>query len=578
MHARMDQHVMAASALPPAWVQGRDMQIPDSTIADLVEHHACLQPDAIAATSDGRTLTYQELFDASTAVAGALVADGVHPGDRVAVLMERSVDLVIALLAVWRAGAVYVPLDPEHPAERVAYLVRDSGAVTVLTRLIEGPPLRESVRRQAMDPAYLIYTSGSTGQPKAVEVAHGSLMNVIGELTESLEADAQQRWLTMAPAAFDISMAELCLPLATGARVTITSGAEVRDAARTVRLIAELGITRMQAVPSQWQALVDAGLRAPGLLGMVGGEALPPALARELTARLRGLVNGYGPTETTVLSTLWRVPRDAEEITIGRPIANTRVALLDDDRMPVPPGEVGELYIAGAGVALGYAGDPELTARAFPPDPLVPGARMYRTGDRCRWTLDGKLAYVGRTDGQVKVRGQRIELGEVESALARCPGVAAAAAAVRGQSLVAYVVPTGNGLAPAEVRDFAAATLPAGMVPNIVVLLDAFPLTANGKIDRSALPEPQTTSVASGPAVDGFEGEFFALVARVLGVGSAGPGDDFFELGGHSLAVMRTAAAIQERWRVEVPSEVFYDAQTLADLAAAVDDLRLAVR
>ncbi|WP_051450863.1 non-ribosomal peptide synthetase [Actinospica robiniae] len=575
--------------------------------------HAAARPDAVAATGGGCALTYRELASAARATARGLTAAGVRPGDRVAVLAERSALAAVALIAVWQAGAVYVPVDPDHPDERVRFLLSDCAARVVLTEpgLVARVPAGSAVLIEAgaasqaadgADPAtpapdevaYIIYTSGSTGRPKGVEVTHRSLAHVIAELSLTLRADADQQWLTMAPTTFDISMAELCLPLSTGARVAVTTAAEARDAARLVRMIGELGVSRMQAVPAQWRALLDAGLRAPDLVAMVGGEALSVGLADELTSRISLLVNGYGPTETTIVSTLWPVVPGADEISLGRPIAGTRLYLLDDQLREVPVGEAGELYIAGAGVARGYLGRPDLTNAAFLDDPWGPaGSRMYRTGDRCRWNPDGALIYLGRGDGQVKVRGQRVETGEVENRLLLHPGIAGAAVVVRDDVLVAYVTPTagdsaaGTGAAVLEavaVRTFAAAALTPAMVPGLVVVLDAFPLTPNGKIDRSALsdlPVHQTTAndLTSGgedttEADDPFATAVCELIAEVLNVDFVRAGDDFFELGGSSFAVMRVAAAMADLWSVEVPTEVFYDAETVGDLAAAVDRLR----
>jgi amino acid adenylation domain-containing protein len=579
--------------VPAEWKHGPDRDVCPRTLLDRFHDHVVASPDAPAATSGGRALTYGRLDALARGAAAGLVGQGVRPGDRVAVLVERSTSLVVALVAVWKAGAVYVPIDPDHPADRVRYLLDDCAAPVVLTEaaLLERVPAGSTVvldDRRGPDPtdavpghkpvlddlAYVIYTSGSTGRPKGVEVTHRSLGNVVAELARALRADAAQQWLTMAPASFDISMAELCLPLATGARVAVTSSAEARDAARLVRSINELGVTRMQAVPAQWRALVDAGLRAPDLVGMVGGEALPTGLANELTSRIGLLFNGYGPTETTVVSTIWPVPAGATEISLGRPIANTRLYVLDEGLREVPVGEAGDLHIAGTGVARGYLGRPDLTAGVFLTDPWGPaGARMYRTGDRCRWRSDGCLVYLGRDDGQVKVRGQRIETGEVEACLMRYPGITGAAAVVRGQSLVAYVTTASVAPAPARLRAFVAASLTPAMVPGTVVVLDAFPLTPNGKIDRAALMDQAAAGTAPQPAVDTFADQLCALITEILDVPPVRPADDFFELGGNSLAVMRVAAVVAQKWSVEVATEVFYDTETVGDLAAAIQGL-----
>jgi amino acid adenylation domain-containing protein len=598
MAISVDRAAPPRRAIPTAWTDGPRREPPTGTVLDRYRRNVAHRPRAVAVTSGPDRLSYAELDRLAGRVAALLVARGVRPGDRVGVLVPRSALLPVALLGTWTAGAVYVPVDPEYPAERIRYLLGNCDARLVLTQStlvdrIEGhpavaldaeaapepgpPPARPApgllpAPPAPDDPAYVVYTSGSTGQPKGVEVSHRSLSNVIAELADVLHADADRQWLTMAPASFDISLAELCLPLWTGARVAVTSGVEARDAARLVRLIADLGVDRMQAVPAQWQALLDAGLDAPDLVGMVGGEALPLTLAHALTVRIRRLVNGYGPTETTIVSTVWPVPAGATGISLGRPIANTRVYVLDDERREVPVGEPGELYIAGAGVAQAYLDRPDLTAVAFLPDPHGPaGTRMYRTGDRCRWRPDGGLEYLGRTDGQVKVRGQRIELGEIEACLMRYPGVTRAAVVPHEQSLVAYVA--GTGVVPARVREFAAAALTGAMVPAAVVVLDAFPLTPNGKVDRAALPTPAPQPPADPapvPVADAHTAALCALIAEALGVAAVRPGDDFFELGGTSLAVMKVAAVLAQRWSVQVPAEVFYDAATVADLAVAI--------
>lgn len=611
----MSQSTNEAQSAAAAWSRGPDRDPGADTVLDLFRRHAAGRPDAVAATGGGSTLTYAELASAARATARELAGSGVRPGDRVAVLAERSALVTVALLAVWHVGAVYVPIDPDHPDERLRFLFEDCAARVVLTEpgliarvpdsetvLIETGPKPDAAddvdrRDPALDDvAYIIYTSGSTGRPKGVEVTHRSLANVVAELSLILRADAEQQWLTMAPTTFDISMAELCLPLSTGARVAVTTAADARDAARLVRLIGELGVTRMQAVPAQWRALIDAGLRAPELVAMVGGEALSVGLAHELTSRISLLVNGYGPTETTIVSTVWPVVPGADEISLGRPIANTRLYLLDDQLREVPLGEPGELYIAGTGVARGYLGRPDLTSAAFLDDPWGPaGSRMYRTGDRCRWNADGSLVYLGRGDGQVKVRGQRVETGEVENCLLLHPGIAGAAVVVREDILIAYVAATSGGsvtaagvaaLEPAAVRTFAASSLTPAMIPGLVVVLDAFPLTPNGKIDRvalSELPVHQTTAGAldhehsaddSDKPEDPFAVAVCELIAEVLNVDLVRPGDDFFELGGNSFSVMRVAAAMADLWSVEVPTEVFYDAETVADLAVAVGRLR----
>ncbi len=583
---------------------------------DLFRTHVAKTPDVFALTCGEQQLTYGELSAAADRLAAALRDRGAGRGGRVAVCMDRSVDLVAGLLAVWQVGGVYLPIDPTLPAERIRFMLDDAAADLVLSAsrltdrlpadagplvLADDPAIGPAETTDAdgsrsvgggMESAYLIYTSGSTGQPKGVLVGHDSLLNVVQELAVHLSSGPGERWLAVAGAGFDIAMAELTVPLATGAELVLATDEQLRDPHALVGLIHghdvnRRGITRMQAVPSQWRLLLDAGVCAPGMLAMVGGEPLPLNLARELRTRVAGLVNGYGPTETTVLSTLWWVPEDATEISLGRPIANTRLYLLNEDLTPVDSGEVGELCIAGVGVALEYVNRPGLTRERFVAEPGgVVGSRMYRTGDNCRWRADGSLEFIGRTDGQVKIRGNRVELGEVESTLAAMPGLAGAVAAVSDQGsgdgpvLVAYVVAQAGTSAPsaASVREFARESLPSSMVPGLVMVLDAFPLTPNGKIDRRALPEASAdtadTADAGGPEVTGLLAEVCEICRGVLGVARVLPGDDLADLGGHSLTMLQIAGIMRARWNVEIPLEIFADNDTVAEVTEAISKIQ----
>ncbi|MFC1431651.1 amino acid adenylation domain-containing protein [Streptacidiphilus sp. N1-3] len=605
----MHQSTPVRSA-PPATLVGPDRPLPETTVLGRFERCAAETPDAPAVSCGDRRLSYRELDTAAERLAAGLRGRGTGPGRATAVHLGREADLVVALLAVWKSGGVYLPLDPGLPADRIAFLLRDAQAELVLT----GP---EPTARQLPDevtsatvgelsassagpgaaaaaqplrpdaPAYVIYTSGSTGRPKGVRVGHRSLLNVVLELAAAMPCGPGDRWLAMAAPGFDISMAELTVPLATGAELVLTGEELPRDPRALVRLVRERGITRMQAVPSQWRLLLDAGFDAPDLVAMTGGEALTVPLARALRSRVAGLFNGYGPTETTVLSTLWRVPEQVTDISIGLPIANTRLSLVDDRLRPVAPGEAGELCIAGAGVSLGYLNRTELTADRFIAEPGGPaGALKYRTGDRCRLRPDGLLEFVGRTDDQVKIRGQRIELGEVEAGLAAMPGLAGAVAAVHdqgaeGTALAAYVVARAGAPAPspAQVREFGRTVLPSAMVPSLVVVLDRFPLTPNGKVDRRALPAPtgagaEPTDTDSEPTATALLTEVSEICREVLGVERVLPGDDLADLGGHSLTMMQIAGLMRARWNVDIPVELFFEYDTVAELAQAIGRIR----
>jgi amino acid adenylation domain-containing protein len=571
---------------------------------ELFERQVASRPGSVAVVSGQHRITYQDLDVAASRVAGELTAGGIGRGHVVAVVTGRSEAALVALLSVWRVGAAYLPLDPAHPADRIALVLGDARASAVVTErrfvanvpasdaqvvtvdeaaaAVPSPPLAGATPD---DVAYVIYTSGSTGRPKGVAVSHRSLVNVVLELSTVLDCGSDDRWITVAPTTFDISMAELCVPLACGAQLVVAAEAELRDAQALTRLIRSSGVNRMQAVPSQWRMLLDAGFEAPAMVAMVGGEPLSLALATALRSRVRALVNGYGPTETTVVSTYWQVPDAPTRIAIGGPIANTRLYLLDERLDPVDPGQPGELYIGGTGVALGYLGRPELTAQRFLPDPDGPdGARMYRTGDRCRLTPDGVLEYLGRDDDQVKVRGQRIELGEVEARLATHPAVVAVAALVHEDVLVAYVIAApsaGPAPDPAQLRAYVAQALPTALVPNSIVLRADLPVTANGKVDRSALRDElvgrpavdaETAPPYPEPGTDPWTLTVCGICHEVLGV-HVRPEDDLFELGAHSLTVMQIAARMRVAWEVTVPTDVFYQAATISDLAAAVGEL-----
>ncbi|WP_440087168.1 amino acid adenylation domain-containing protein [Streptosporangium sp. LJ11] len=607
---------------------------PEATLHDLVAG----EPGTVAATCGGRSLTYAELETSVNRLANRLRREGVRPGAVVAVCATRSLETLVALLAVMRAGGAYLPLDPDYPAERLAFVLRDSGAELLLTeervrgRLPEdawsggsggstarvlfiedplvfaGEPGTPPVPLATPDDlAYVIYTSGSTGRPKGVAIEHRAVVNLLLAMRDLLGAGPGHVWLALTSLSFDISVLEFFLPLVTGGRVVVAGGAEASDALALVRLAAAHGVTHVQATPSGWRALLDAGFDGPRVTALTGGEALPPALARALRGRVRAMWNVYGPTETTIWSTYEPVPAEPGTVAIGRPLANTRVHVLDDRLDPVPLGVVGELFIAGTGLARGYLKRPGLTAERFLPDPFgPPGSRLYRTGDRVRWLADGRLEFLGRADGQVKLRGHRIELGEVEAVLETHPEVSRAVAAIVDDTLVAYVVGVppaagedraaeagagvqagtgaGTGAAAggvevtgevdlARLREHVARSLPAIMVPAVVVPLPALPLTPNGKVDRKALPAPGRPSAGHGrPPETPLERRVAGIFAEVLGVAAdrLGADDDFFGLGGHSLLAVKVTARIAALLDVEVPVRELFGRPTVAGFAEVV--------
>ncbi|MFE1346682.1 amino acid adenylation domain-containing protein [Streptomyces sp. NPDC058757] len=572
------------------------------TVPALLAARAEEHPDAVAVVADGDHLTYAELTHRVAHAAAALARHGAGPGTLVGIALPRGLDQLVAVLGTLAAGAAHLPLDPAYPAERLAFVREDAALALRVTHAPEAagdltpadlaptpgaapPPLPLP---DPSLPAYVLYTSGSTGLPKGVEVPHSALANVLGSLAEHLGSRPEDRWLGLTSLSFDISAVELLLPLTTGGRVVLAPEGAHRDGPALLGLIRREGVTHVQATPSGWRLLLDAGLdgTAPVPTALTGGEALPAPLAARLTAAVTRLVNVYGPTETTIWSTLAEPALTAGgSVSLGSPLANTRVHVLDPDARPVPYGIAGELYLAGAGVAHGYRGRPGLTATRFLPDPYgPPGSRMYRTGDLVRRAADGALEFLGRSDHQVKLRGHRIELGEIEARLARHPAVAQAAAALHGpegdRRLTAYVVPSGTAPHPDALRAFLAGSLPAAVLPGTYVVLDAFPLTPNGKLDRAALPEPQAVrpepaaAPPSDEALDPVGAAVLAIWREVLELDDLTPDEDLFDLGGHSLTITAIAARIHERLGAVVPLDVFFDTPTARDVAAVVRALR----
>ncbi|MFF5336529.1 amino acid adenylation domain-containing protein [Streptomyces sp. NPDC013181] len=566
----------------------------DTTLPELFAAQAAATPDAPAVIDGDTTLTYAELDAAVRRHAHRLRARGAGPGTLVGIALPRSAAQLVAALGTLTAGAAYLPLDPDHPAERLAFLRADAGLALEtatdprpgdLDQLPEAPPA--PAPPAPADPAYVLYTSGSTGRPKGVEVPHAALANLLAALRATTGTGPGSRWLGLTSLSFDISTVELFLPLVTGGTVVLVPEGRHRDGAALTALVQRHRLTHVQATPSGWRTMLAAGLHAPGLVALTGGEALPDALARELRGAVGRLVNVYGPTETTVWSTAAEIgPEDT--VTIGGPLANTRTHVLDALLQPLPAGVTGELYIGGDGVAHGYRGRPGLTASRFVPDPFgPPGARLYRTGDLARLTADGRIAFAGRADTQVKVRGHRVELGEIDAALAAHPGVAQATTALRpgpdGEPgrLVAYVVPAPGGvpLTPEALRDHLARTLPAAYLPDAYATLDAMPLTPNGKLDRAALPEPprpRPAPAAPAPAPEAEEGVTATVLAiwrEVLDLDDLGPDEDLFDLGGHSLTITSIAGRIHKRYGVTVPFDVFFDSPTVHGVAACVAEL-----
>ncbi|WP_437089366.1 amino acid adenylation domain-containing protein [Streptomyces sp. enrichment culture] len=561
---------------------------PPTTLPELFRAQAARTPDATALVSGTEHLTYAELDARVERAARVLAGRGVGPERTVAVALPRSVDLVVTLLAVHRAGGAYLPLDPDQPAGRTALVLAEARPVCVVDAALpdDGPAGDLPTAYDPATPAYVIYTSGSTGRPKGVVVPHRGIANRLLWMQDTYRLTGEDRVLQKTPAGFDVSVWEFFWPLITGAALVLAEPGGHRDPAYLAGLIRDQGVTTAHFVPSMLQVFLaePAAARCTGLRRVLcSGEALPAAVAdrfhRLLPAALHNL---YGPTEASVDVTATEVPPGTAHVTIGRPVWNTRTHVLDAALRPVPPGVPGELYLSGVQLARGYLDRPALTAERFVADPYgAPGTRMYRTGDLARWTADGRLDFLGRTDHQVKIRGVRVEPGETEAVLARHTTVGRAVVVPHDQRLVAYVVPAaGHAVDPAELHRHTAAVLPAPMVPAAFVPLDALPLTPNGKLDRRALPAVDLAAGAGagGRGRDPREEILRALFAEVLGVPEAGVDDDFFALGGHSLLAMRLAAAVRAAFGTEVAPRTVFDAPTPSRLAARLDAARAATR
>ncbi|GAA5008906.1 amino acid adenylation domain-containing protein [Streptomyces siamensis] len=563
--------------------------VPGVSVPELVAVRAVESPGVVAVEAAGRSLTFGELDQRANRLAQALRGAGVGVGSSVAVLLDRSVDLVVALLAVWRAGAGFVPLDPVLPGERVAGMLADAGvevavtsaayvdrfAVDVVRVDVEHPSVSVPLPSVDLDGlAYTVFTSGSTGRPKGVQVSHRGLVNHVDWAVRELASCGSGGAPVFSSVAFDLVVPNVWAPLVAGQRVWLYDG----ELTELGAALAEAGpFSFLKLTPGHLEViggqLSDDEIRALTSRIVVAGEALPGALVE----RWRGLLgdgrvwNEYGPTEATVGTCVFPVETSHEGVVpIGRPLPNVQMRVLDAELRPVPVGVVGELYVGGTGVARGYVGDPARTAQRFVPDPFGgPGARMYRSGDLARWRSDGAVEFLGRIDDQVKVRGYRIELGEIRAALTAHADVSDAAVVVTDdQRLIAYVVGRAEELAGAL-----GSVLPEYMIPSVFVEIDAIPLTANGKLDRRALPDPEAvaTDTYVAPRSEIEEG-ISAIWGQVLGLDKVGVEDNFFDLGGHSILAVRLISRLQAEYDLELPVRVAFERPTVAQLAVEIED------
>jgi amino acid adenylation domain-containing protein len=609
--------LLRVSILPPAERQlvfeqfnATRVEYPrEHLIHELFEAQVHRTPQAMAVVYEGQSLSYEQLNARSNQVAHYLRVQGVEPDQLVGLCVERGMEMVVGVLGILKAGGAYVPLDPAYPRERLGYMLQDAaprvlltqerlrevlpqGSAQVLTldgqweQIAQHPVTNPEVQGlHARHLAYVIYTSGSTGQPKGVMVEHRGVVNLLSSMQYQPGMSARDCLLAVTTLSFDIAALEIYLPLLSGAKLVLGSRAMASDARRLLATMDEFDVTVMQATPATWRMLLSEGWTGrPSLSVLCGGEALTTELSAQMQGRAKALWNLYGPTETTIWSC--RYPVMAGEHgsleSIGRPISNTQIYIVDEHRMPVPVGVVGEIYIGGAGVARGYLNREELTAERFIGDPFgqEAGGRLYRTGDLGRWRADGNIEYVGRNDHQVKIRGFRIELGEIETHLACHPSVKQALVVAREQTsgdkqLVAYITSRG-GRDPDvdQLRAHLQNILAAHMIPRAFVALDAFPLTPNGKLNRSALPEPTLASYGSGahePPQGEVEKALSVIWRDLLKVETIGRYDNFFDLGGHSLLATRMLARILDRFAARLSMAAVFRYPTIAQLAQALD-------
>ena len=575
----------------------------DKLLSDLVEEQARRRPDETAVVFGGKQLTYRQLDERSNQLGHHLQKLGVGPDSLVAVCVERSLDMVVGLLGVLKAGGAYVPLDPRYPKDRLAFVLEDADAKVLLTQssLLDSMPAsqakmvqldadwptiaRESTAKpkSATNPehlAYVIYTSGSTGLPKGVEIPHRAAVNFMASMQQKPGLKENDVLVAVTTISFDIAGLELFLPLVTGARVVVLSRDEAADGYVLAQQLQVHQATILQATPATWRMLLETKWAGDRKLKMLcGGEPLPRDLADELLAKGGELWNMYGPTETTIWSSCSLVERGDAPITIGLPIANTQLYILDPQLQPVPVGVPGELHIGGKGLARGYHHRAELTAQKFIADPFSKDGRLYKTGDLARFLPDGRVDCLGRLDHQVKIRGFRVELGEIEQVLNQHPQVQASAVIVRedipgDKRLTAYLVTRNGAPNPAELREALRVKLPDYMVPAAFVPLPKLPQTPNGKLDRKALPKPDFVApdhirfVAPTTPTEIAVAEIWS---EALHVPRVGVNDDFFELGGHSLLAVRIFTEIRKRFKTTFGLSVLFEARTVGALARLID-------
>ena len=572
-------------------------------LLDLIQQQIGACGDAIAVTTATECVTFRELQARADAYAEALLEAQISEQAVVAVLMDRSPSFVAALLGIWEAGAAYLPIDPTTPSERLAFLLKDSGAIAMIAAqkyvslvppkqqlaMINAdgvlsrswPPHFPRQRPLSTDQlAYVLYTSGSTGRPKGVEVCHGGLSNVVSELARQLELKRGEVLLAHSSPGFDVSNLEIFLPLVSGGSVHIAEAGATGNGGLIARLLEESKATTALGTASFWQVLLNAGWKGrPDFRVISGGEVLSHQQARELARRCAAVWNHYGPTEATICTSTARIDAATEKVTIGHPLPNTTVHVLDSDRQPVAPGSAGELYIGGAGVARSYRNRPDLTAASFFEDTFDcrPGARLYKTGDLGRSLPDGSLEFLGRIDSQVKIRGYRIELEEIEEHLREAPGVSGAALSVvnreGGQRLVAWIA-SEHPIPAAVLREFLRKRVPAYMIPSEFRAIGTLPLNASGKLDRKTLREQAANCAVSELPVtprNGIEAILIEIWEELLGRRVPSVNESFFDLGGDSLLAALLVMRIEEQYGRNLAPDTLVQYSSIRALAGLLE-------
>jgi amino acid adenylation domain-containing protein len=602
------------------WNQTQMALPQNQCIHQLVEAQVAKSPNAVAVVFENQQLTYQELDVKANQLAQYLQSLGVGPETLVGLCCDRSLDMVVGVLSILKAGGAYVPLDPAYPPERVAFMLEDAQVKVLLTQehLKASLPNSsahvvcldsdwETIGTQAVDAqapatavtpenlAYIIYTSGSTGKPKGVQIQHRNAVNLLSSVQQKPGLTAQDTLLSVTTLSFDIATSEVFLPLIVGARLVLVSRDVASDGIQLMEAMDSVEATFMQPTPATWRMLLTAGWKGSTNLKMIStGEALPRDLADRLLPMGKELWNLYGPTETTIWSAGYRLEADRKPITIGHPVANTQLYILDRHLQPLPIGVPGELHIGGEGIARGYLNRPELNAEKFIANPFStePGQRLYKTGDLARWLPSGEVECLGRIDYQVKVRGFRIELGEIEATLLKYAAIKEAVVVAREDNpgekvLVGYFVPEGMTEDRAyevipELRQFLKTSLPDFMVPTIFMVLEAMPLTPNGKVDRKALPKPDAVrrELAANYVAprNELEQQIVDIWTEVLKVERIGIHDNFFELGGYSLLAIQIVSRLRKALQVEILLPTLFEVPTVADLATRIETLRWAMQ